>query len=71
MARLCLTAEETLVDIIELGKEVFTKTNEESEAPKFNSENLRHTATRILERRGFSGDTMMIEDVLIEGQTYG
>lgn len=68
MARLCLTAEEALADIIDLGKTVFAPANEDPDLPLFSANKLKSGVTAVLKRHGLSPSTKMIEDTLVEGQ---
>lgn len=70
MTRLCLTAEDAMVHIINLGKSVFVRTDEAPIGPLFDIDKLKSGVTAILEQHGLSSNTKMIEDVLFKGQTY-
>lgn len=71
MARLCLTAEQTLTHIAELGLSVFEESVEpkmSDKCPRYDVGKLKAALISILEHHGHSATTKMIEDDSIEGK---
>lgn len=68
MGRLCLTAEETLEDLAEMGRNVFKEPLQASTSTIFSNEKLEISIKNTLERHGFDANVKMVEEPLLEGQ---